>query len=68
MLGRAQHVVCHGAGAADDVLVDAEAAEELARYYNTNAIVVPRLAHDCMLVRGPIRQHGATGVLPSTLK
>ncbi|MEW5318411.1 MAG: hypothetical protein WDW38_009635 [Sanguina aurantia] len=36
-------------GSADDIVVDIPAVKELAQYYGCEPVVLPRLAHDCML-------------------
>ncbi|GLC42348.1 hypothetical protein PLESTM_001323600 [Pleodorina starrii] len=36
-------------GGADDTVVDPQAVQELASYYGTKEVLLPALAHDCML-------------------
>ena len=36
-------------GGEDDCVVDVEAVRELADYYGVPPVVLPRMAHDCML-------------------
>lgn len=38
-------------GCEDDVVIDEAAVQELAQYYGCKPVMLPRLAHDCMLVR-----------------
>jgi hypothetical protein len=39
----------HAPTGQDDCVVDEEAVRELAAYYRVQPVLLPRLAHDCML-------------------